>query len=234
MRLIPSPIGIPKAMSGRVPLTVFPRMRVPVGEGVDALGATYSIRQRMPTPEEQNQGIGGVYDIQRNWGDDLEVIARVAEYRLSRCDQATGCWPGCGLERTQWTSIGNFELDAINGRLHLKIYSRLSCGLVGDDDAHGIVTISGLPTIQDVIPEGPPGPPGIDGPPGLDGAPGPSGTPGPPGTPADMSAVSLLQQQVASLQSQINGLQTLVQRLARLPGNPPRLNKPKPPKDTAP
>jgi|GEM_PF-4233752 len=195
----------------------------------DAGGAVYSVHLRYARPDEGGSGNTVVYEIQRNWGTSTEVVAKVVKSRILCIYQGTECRPGCGgSELVQTTNIKNLEMDDINGRIHLNVESIRNCGGGFHEVANGIVTLSGLPSILDVIPEGPPG---LDGMPGPPGPPGPAG---PPGLPADTSAVSLLQQQVATLQVQLASLQALVQRLAGLPGNQPRLNNPRPPKETRP
>jgi len=93
--------------------------------------------------------------------------------------------PGCaaGLDLRQITFSKGAAFDSFGGHLNLGVRSELWCSdyttLV--DRRWGVVTISGFPDIQTVVPHGPTGPEGPTGSAGATGAAGPTGASGPLG-----------------------------------------------------
>jgi hypothetical protein len=180
------------------------------GSGSDALGNFYQIvRASVPADSplcdyaSGTMGISRLYDIERITPTGVELVAEVPDCVFP---------PGTENAPYQLTELRNLAVDSLHGEVYIAVWSRLHypSGMSSPPDATGIVRISGLTTIHDVIPVGPPGPTG------------------PPGTPADMSLVFSLQQQVVTLQAQVTSLQALVEKIARLPGNSPRLSNPRP------
>ncbi len=107
-------------------------------------------------------------------------------------------------------SILGMSLDSINGSLYLAVEVRPdSC--CGEPRVFAIVRISGLPTILDVVPEGPPG---VEGNPGPTG---PAGPPGPAGMDADAARVLALEQLAADQAAQILALQATLEQIENLP-----------------
>jgi hypothetical protein len=185
---------------------------------IDAQGSFYRVRLRDATAEEQNcpTAWSKVYEVERRTGTDVEVVAVVPQQRLfcasdgttAPCTAITGACP-IGSRVTQNTIPFKLTADTINGHLYFAVRSTIFPGTGGlgvlQDYNYGVVKLSGLPAVLDVVPEGPAGPQG------------PIGPQGPPGTPADPTQVLALQQQVAALQGQVNALQLTLQQIENLP-----------------
>jgi hypothetical protein len=180
------------------------------GSGSDALGNFYQIvRASVPADSplcdyvSGTAGISRLYDIERITPTGVELVAEVPDCIFT---------PGTETAPYQLTELRNLAVDSLHGEVYIAVWSRLHypSGTSSPPDATGIVRISGLTTIHDVIPEGPPGPTG------------------PPGTPADMSRVFALEQQVTALQTQVYMLRQALDRVLALPGINQRLAKPQP------
>jgi len=177
---------------------------VQIGSGTDALGNFYQIVLKA-VPLEPPFCVDGTeahfYNIERLTQNGVELVAEVPACIFP---------PGAENSPYQMTELRNLAVDSLHGNLYIAVWSRLHypAGQSSPPDATGIIEISGLPTIQNVIPEGPPGPPG---------PPGPVGPPGPPGRDADLSRVLALEQQVAAQQAQITALQAMLDQIAALP-----------------
>jgi collagen triple helix repeat protein len=156
--------------------------------GVDATGNFYHVSIRQTTPQEQNWPLaasGVMQEIERRTGATAEVILSVPESRIVCSFSQNGnqeCAPGCGGSDLRQTSlIFNMASDAVNGYLYFAVWSRKGCGSSTIGEGYGIVRVEGLPTLLDIVPEGPPGPEGPQGSPGPTGAQGPIGPTGPQG-----------------------------------------------------
>jgi hypothetical protein len=156
--------------------------------GVDALAGFYYIHGRPRTAAEEFPPLrfGGVnvWEIRRRTESSDEVVVQIPENRdiCNYYDNGNQeCAPGCGAAPIrQYTSVLNMAVDPVSGHVYLAVHSEKGCGGPRDQfgSGYGIVKVSGLPTVLDVVPEGPPGP---EGPTGPIGPQGPSGTAGPTG-----------------------------------------------------
>ena len=157
---------------------------------------------------------GIMFEVERRTATTVEVVVQIPEHHsICDFDYSGGqvCVPGCGSGSTiQTTYPLNLSVDSVNGALYIAVHSKIdACVSLGD--GFGIVKVSGLPTVLDVVPEGSPGP---QGPTGTQGPIGPQGL---PGTPADPSQVLALQGQVSALEAQVGVLQTTLQQIESLP-----------------
>ena len=182
------------------------------GAGVDALGNVYFLTEDGTGNGPVDFGGGKSGRILRRTTPSgmQEDLARIV---LFDCVNGN-CDPYYRILKT--FRVSNVQMDGANGRLFLSVAASLTVYGARQEDHYGVVEISGLPTLLDVVPEGPAGPPGTVGPPGP---------PGPPGTPADMTLVHALQQQVAAQQAQIDALRAALNRILSLPGLEQRLNR---------
>lgn len=130
---------------------------------IDALGAHYQIRVRDTTAEEHNCPTGwrsSLYEIERWNGAMLELIARIPFERDICIDQGTTIpceYPNAtcpsGARGAQRTQIHNLMIDAINGHLYVALFAAqcLGSGCSPGIGEFGIVKITGLPTLLDII-----------------------------------------------------------------------------------
>jgi hypothetical protein len=164
-------------------VTGSPEQRVGrIGSGSDALGNIYHISRRYAVPGDPSSVIVEIVRIGTSGPDT--VIAEIPFRVVSCAGSSSPCAPGCpaGIDLRQDTEVWGMSVDAIAGRLIFAVLSTSGCAF-GNlwDEEWGLVSISGLPTVLDLIPAGPPGPEGPQGPAGPDGSVGPAGPQGPPG-----------------------------------------------------
>ena len=126
-----------------------------LGSGTDAAGGFYQVRIRPTTPQEQlcPLGFGGhAYEIERSQGAVGEVIAQVPTLRTigGVCGGVNICT--AGQNPTQATRVINLDMDATNGYLYIALISNLRCGGQNQETGVGIVRLTGLPNLLDIIP----------------------------------------------------------------------------------
>lgn len=119
------------------------------GMGSDALGALYQITARRITnpasplcPSDAESAYAVVFEIERRSSSGVELVARVPHCVLTTHEDVAGV-------SSQITYLSGLHLDSINGRLYLAVRS---AALGGAYDGYGVLMISGLPTLLDIIP----------------------------------------------------------------------------------
>jgi hypothetical protein len=138
---------------------------------VDALGYTYGWN---PTPAGTCT-VGSASFPLIDWRlERASPASTVREYVGSLRERCDG-----GYAR-KLNQIVGFAFDSINGIAYAHIFTQ-NFDEEGNMMGTAFVTISGLPSLLDIIPAGPEGPPGPQGAPGPQGPAGPQGPQGVPG-----------------------------------------------------
>ena len=141
-----------------------------IGGGADVLGNFYQITTTRISSNTTQCGTALVeaFEIERLTSSGREVVARIPK-----------CWRyGQQDGDAQLTELYNLLVDPVQGSVYVAVLS-WTYG-TRQESFNGIIRISGLPTILDIIPAGPAGP---SGPTGATGPRGPEGPPGPLLTP---------------------------------------------------
>jgi hypothetical protein len=123
------------------------------------LGNFYQIRSRLATGDEANCPTawgGHVYQIQRHAGASVETMALIPEtwaFCLAPGGTPTACrYPDAvcetGTRTYQVVRPLNMMIDAINGRMYLKVWSQME----NTPGTFFVVQISGLTSLLDIVP----------------------------------------------------------------------------------